>query len=166
MTTRAVPTPASLAVFLITQGCLPSIFEPRAVAGQSPVQGVTLSPADRAKIGLTAPGATIGYKVDAVDVFFDLAGETATVWFAGGDFTAGAVLLEEWLRKIFKEEDLTLRAVPATPGKTTITREIAIEPKDSRRAALLSVTFGPPDAQGDDRMFFVRIFPQERRLAS
>ena len=70
------------------------------------------------------------------------------------------------LRKIFKEEDLTLRAVAGVPGKSTMTREIAIEPKNARRAALLSVTFGAPDAEGADRMFFVRIFPQERTLAS
>ncbi len=166
MTTKLIPTPASHAVFLITQGCLPLIFEPGAIAGQSPLPGKTLTAEERGKIGLTTPGTTVGYRVDQTDVFLDMAGATATIWFAGGDFTAGAVLLEEWLRKIFQEEDLTLRAVPAVPGKTTITREIAIEPKNTRRAALLSISFGAPDAQGDDRMFFVRIFPQERQLAS
>lgn len=166
MTTKLIPTPASHAVFLITQGCLPMIFEPRAIAGKSPIPARTLTAQERGKIGLTEPGVTMGYRVDQTDVFVDMAGATATIWFAGADFTGAAVLLEEWLRKIFKEEDLTLRAVPATPGKATITREIAIEPKDSRRAALLSMTFGAPDAVGDDRMFFVRIYPQERQLAS
>lgn len=166
MTTKLVPTPATHAVFLITQGCLPMIFEPAAIAGASPIKAHTLTPQERSKIGLTAPGVTMGYRVDQTDVFVDMAGATATIWFAGGDFTTAAVLLEEWLRRIFPEDALTLRPVPAIPGKATITREIAIEPANTSRAALLSMTFGAPDAQGDDRMFFVRIYPQERQRAS
>jgi hypothetical protein len=161
-----LPTPASLAVFLITQGCLPLVFEPDAVAGQSPVPGKTLTDAERSQIGLTTPGTTVGYRVDGVDVFLDMGGDHATVWFANGDFTAAAILLEEMLRRIFKEEDLQLAPALTQEGVGTLTRRIIITPSNSRRVAVLSVTFGPPDAAGADRMFFTRIFPQERQLAS
>lgn len=160
-----LPTPASLAVFLITQGCLPLIFEPGAIAGQTPVPGRTLTEDDRRKIGLDRPGHTIGYRVDGVDVFLDMAGPEATVWFANGDFTAAAVLLEEMLRRIFKEGEVQLQPADAVPGAGTLTRRIAITPAGTTRAALLSVTFGPPDAVGADRMFFTRIYPQERQTA-
>lgn len=156
-------TPAMQSVFIITQYCLPMIFEPAARAAGTPLPGKVLSADERRLIGLTTPGMTVGYRIDGVDMFFDRGGEHATVWFANGDFTAAAVLLEEMLRTIFKEEDLTLRPVPQPPGnKGTLTREIVIAPAGSPRAAVLSVTFGPPEAQGDARMFFCRIFPQQR----
>jgi hypothetical protein len=126
------------------------------------VPGKALTHDERRSIGLQKPGATVGYRVDGVDVFLDLAGEEATIWFANGDFTAAAVLLEEMLRKIFKPQDLRLEPTEQIVGGRTLTRRIIIERADNRRAALLSVTFGPPDAEGADRMFFTRIYPQER----
>lgn len=156
------PTPATFAVFLITQGCLPAIFEPEAVRGQSPVEGHALTHAERAKIGLTAPGATIGYQIAGTDVFLDFATDSATVWFAGGDFTIAAILLEEMLTGMFGPDEITLRPPPPQGASGAFTREIAIMPRDTSRAALISMTFGPPDALGDARMFFARIYPQQR----
>lgn len=159
-----LPTPALLSVFIVTQGCLPMIFNPGAVAGETPVPGRALTLDERKRIGLTGPGATIGYRVGDTDVFFDMAGDQATVWFGGGDFSVAGVLLEETLRKLFKAEELTVRLVPGPPGKITRTCEIVVAPAGSSRAALLSVTFGPSaDTVGDARTFFCRIYPQERR---
>jgi hypothetical protein len=160
---QGAPTPATLAVILITELCLPTIFEPEAIAGQSPVPGRRLTEEERRKIGLTEPGMTIGYRVDKTDVFFDMAGTQATVWFAGGDFVAAAPLLEARIQEIFTLKALAAREIAPTPGKKTVTREIVIYPvRRSRRAAVLSVTYGPPGAEGEARMFFCRIFPQER----
>lgn len=164
MAETRVSTPAMLAVFLITQGCLPLVFETGTKPGGVPVPGRTLSEEERQALGLTKPGVTICYETDGVDVFLDMAGDEATVWFAEGDFTSAAVLLEQMLARMFQSGELQLAPAEQVAGSRTMTRRVIVQPAGSRRVALLSVTFGPPDAQGADRMFFTRIYPQERRL--
>lgn len=154
-------TPARFAVHLILNGCLPMIFNPDAITGQLPVEGHTLTADERKLVGLTTPGTTIGYRIAESDVFFDMAGDNATIWFAGGDFATAARLLTDSLRMTFSESELVVRVLQ-TDKQAPRTMEIEIRPAPSIRAALLSVTSGKVRAQGEGQMFFCRIYPQQR----
>lgn len=154
-------TPARFAVYLIANGCLPLIFNPDAITGQLPVEGHTLTADERKLVGLNAPGTTIGYRIGDSDVFFDMAGDNATIWFAGGDFATAARLLADTLRMSFGDGEVVTRSLE-TDKQAPRTMEIEIRPAASTRAALLSVTSGRVRAQGDAQMFFCRIYPQQR----
>jgi hypothetical protein len=156
------PTPSLQAAFIISRACLPAIFEPGAIVGKLPLPGRALTPEERGGLGLTKLGATMCYDVGGCQVLFDMSGDEATVWFGEGDFSIAGVQLEQSLRGVFTDDELSMRQVSETPaGVRTV--EIVVTPKGRSRAALLSVSFGASQAvKGEARMFFCRIYPQQR----
>lgn len=165
--TKVLPiSPGLHAVFLVVHFCLKQIFDPDAILGQSPIDPLPVNAEDRRKLGLTQPGTTLCYPTETGDVFLDMASDRATVWFTGGDWAAAALLLEETLKKTYQPHELVFEPVYPTAGHKTLSRQIVVGPTGSRRLASCHVTYGLPAAQDEDRMFYVRVFAQERKLAS
>ena len=155
-------TPASFAVLLVMQRCLPLIFAPDTAAAPLPVQGQQLTADDRRIMGRGTEGTTIGYPVNGHDVFFERAAMGASVWFVNADFRDALQLLEDTLKRTFKGKELSAHDVPAPSGARTKTREYVIVPTGSRRAAVLRVTAGLSGAPATDQMFVARVFQHEQ----
>jgi hypothetical protein len=160
---HAPVTPATLAVFLVIEGALGTVFRGVPPFANTPIQPEGLLKQDvRAGLGLTDSGITLLYKVDNTEILFDLAGENATVWFSGADWAAAGVLFEQVLIRKFGDAAVAAQVEEPTGGRRLDVRTYHVAPADTPRAAILSMTVGKPDAEGADQMFFIRVFPQER----
>jgi hypothetical protein len=160
---QAPLTPATFATFLAVEGALGMVFQGRPPFGAGPLKPEGLLKQEtRVRLGLAESGITLVYKVGETDVLFDLGGDNATVWFAGGDWATAGVLLEQMLVHKFGSEAIAVRDEPRAEGKDVFVRTYHLTPPVTNRAAILSLSVGGPNAMGADQMFFVRIFPQER----
>lgn len=156
-------SPATLAVFLVVEGALNMVFNGVPPFANTPIQPEGLLKQDvRASLGLTDAGITLLYKVDQTEILFDLAGMNATIWFSGADWAAAGVLFEQVLIRKFGDAAVAAQVEEPAPGRRLDVRTYHVAPADTPRAAILSMTVGKPDADGQDQMFFIRIFPQER----
>jgi hypothetical protein len=67
--------------------------------GQMPFKPEPVADFDRARVGLKQGGQTLLYRVGNDGVFVDFQGQTATVWFVGGDFDRALASAEPIVKK-------------------------------------------------------------------
>lgn len=155
-------TAAALASLIIVDGAIPSVIAPQTIAGQIPVEPRTLAAHERENAGMTEPGVTLAYKVGRTDVFLDLAGPHATVWFEGAESKTAIGVLEVALKKRFPQAQLiTQDANEGDPA--LVVRQWRVQSPDGGMVADLRATFPAAAAALSSReLFLVRVFAQRR----
>lgn len=154
-------TPAHLSTFLIAETALELISNPGTPPKQPPVAGRALTPAEASQLGLGGPGMTLAYQTDGGRmVFCDIAPTQLRVWFTGGDFADAPLMLDQVLRTKFPG------LLPLGHGDHPTNPALQVHryavPLAGTRLAQISVTHAPPEAQGDDQVFFAEVVAQER----
>jgi hypothetical protein len=155
-------TPSALASLIVVDGAIPSVIAPQSIAGQIPVEARTLAAHERENAGLSDPGVTLAYKMGRTEVFLDLGGAHATVWFQGGDSKTAIGVFEAALKQRFPQAHyLGQESNVGDPGM--IVRQWRVQSPDGGMVAELRATFpGPSAALASRELFLVRVFALRR----
>ena len=149
------PSCAALTALLIVEGCLPIIQG--TVKGKTPIEPVPLMKAEREKLGLAEAGMTLFYPAGEEGVFFDMSGNSFTLWFAGEDVMEATRLLHDALMRAFPQtqqlDDVAHKADPRMRA-----RAYRVELGEGRLAAI-DTSFAPA---GGKHKFIARVIAQQR----
>lgn len=135
-------TASDLAALILVDGAIASVLEPERMSGQLPFEPRTLAAHEREAAGMTEPGVTLVYKVGAVDVYLDLGGPTATVWFTGGDAAMGLSALEAALKRRYPAATL-IDDLPNPADVGMRVRIWGLQSADGAHLAELRATYPP-----------------------
>jgi hypothetical protein len=151
-----------LAVMILVDGAIPAVIAPQTIAGQVPVEGRTLPAHEREALGLADPGVTLVYKAGRTDVYLDLGGSYATVWFQGAESASAVKALDASMAKRFPQATLlTDEANPGDPRQRV--RHYRLISPDGQSVAELRTTYPAPSvAMASGALFLARVFAQRR----
>ena len=157
--TKTAISHSQLTVALAIDGAIAMIAGK--VQGKAPVESVPVLPEQRKRLGLDPKGTTLFFSAGGSGedgVFFDMAGEHATVWYNGGDCNQAIGAFESALKQ----------AYPATKylGETQNPKDATMRSRGYEidlgqgRLAVIDAAF-PADARAK-RQFAVRVFAKKR----
>jgi len=154
--------PAAFAARIVLEGALPAVIAPQAIQGQLPAAPRTLAAHERIAVGMEKPGVTLAYPTSGPEVFLDLGGPHATVWFQGRDAYAAIDALTTGLAARFPQAELL--GEEENPGDPALrVRHWRVRAADGVMVADLRATFPAANiALAQRALFLVRIFAQRQ----
>jgi hypothetical protein len=155
-------SPAELAALIIVNGAIPSVIAPQEISGQIPVEPRTLAAHERESLGLNEPGVTLAYRLSGGEVFLDLGGAQATVWFNGPACAEAIAALEAGMQKRFPQAQLLTDEANSGDAAMRV-RHYRVNSSDGALVADLRATYPAPSVSFARRdLFLVRVFAQRR----
>lgn len=160
--TTAAVSALDLAILILVDAAIPSAIAPHTIKGQVPVEGRSLPAHEREALGLTEPGFTLVYKAQRADVYLDLAGSNATVWFMGREASDALRALDAGMASRYPQAKLlTDEANPGDPKQRV--RHYRLISEDGASVADMRATYPAPSvAMAPGGLFLARVFAQRR----
>ncbi len=155
-TEQVAPSCADLVATLVVEGCLPMIQG--AALGKAPIEGLPVTPEERAKLKLDPQGLTVFYPAQDQGVFFDIMSTSFQLWFTGGDVERATNALDAALKRAYPQTQ-QLDDVPHQRDARMRARVYRVQLPAGRLAAI-STSFA--DLRDGTHKFAVRIQAQQR----